>query len=83
MAQLRQDYDEFLKRDAEVVVVGRSNIVGKPIANMMLQKGPGANSTLTIVHTRTKDLADHCCFYRIDSYTCWITWTFRVQNIAV
>lgn len=45
---------------AEVVVVGRSNIVGKPIANMMLQKGPGANSTVTIVHTRTKDLAAHC-----------------------
>jgi len=45
---------------AEVVVVGRSNIVGKPIANMMLQKGPGANSTVTIVHTRTKDLAFHC-----------------------
>lgn len=45
---------------AEVVVVGRSNIVGKPIANMMLQKGPGANATVTIVHTRTKDLAAHC-----------------------
>ena len=45
---------------AEVVVVGRSNIVGKPIANMMLQKGPGANSTVTVVHTRTKDLAAHC-----------------------
>jgi methylenetetrahydrofolate dehydrogenase (NADP+)/methenyltetrahydrofolate cyclohydrolase len=45
---------------AEVVVVGRSNIVGKPIANMMLQKGPGANSTVTIVHTRTKDMAAHC-----------------------
>ena len=45
---------------AEVVVVGRSNIVGKPIANMMLQKGPGANSTVTIVHTRTQDLAAHC-----------------------
>ncbi len=45
---------------AEVVVVGRSNIVGKPIANMMVQKGPGANATVTIVHTRTKDLAAHC-----------------------
>jgi methylenetetrahydrofolate dehydrogenase (NADP+)/methenyltetrahydrofolate cyclohydrolase len=45
---------------AEVVVVGRSNIVGKPIANMMLQKGPGANSTVTIVHTRTKDMEAHC-----------------------
>jgi methylenetetrahydrofolate dehydrogenase (NADP+)/methenyltetrahydrofolate cyclohydrolase len=45
---------------AEVVVVGRSNIVGKPIANMMLQKADGANATVTIVHTRTKDLAAHC-----------------------
>ncbi len=45
---------------AEVVVVGRSNIVGKPIANMMLQKGPGANSTVTVVHTRTKDMDQHC-----------------------
>ena len=45
---------------AAVVVVGRSNIVGKPIANMMLQKADGANSTVTVVHTRTKDLASHC-----------------------
>ncbi len=45
---------------AEVVVVGRSNIVGKPIAMMMVQKGDGANSTVTVVHTRTKDLAGHC-----------------------
>ncbi len=45
---------------AEVVVVGRSNIVGKPIAMMMAQKGIGANATVTIVHTRTKDLAGHC-----------------------
>jgi methylenetetrahydrofolate dehydrogenase (NADP+)/methenyltetrahydrofolate cyclohydrolase len=45
---------------AEVVVVGRSNIVGKPIAVMMAQKARGANSTVTIVHTATKDLAAHC-----------------------
>jgi methylenetetrahydrofolate dehydrogenase (NADP+)/methenyltetrahydrofolate cyclohydrolase len=45
---------------AEVVVVGRSNIVGKPIANIMLQKADGANSTVTVVHTRTKDMAAHC-----------------------
>ena len=45
---------------AEVVVVGRSNIVGKPIANMMLQKARGANATVTVVHTATKDLASHC-----------------------
>jgi len=47
-------------KGAEVVVVGRSNIVGKPIAMMMAQKGVGANSTVTIVHTGTKDLATHC-----------------------
>lgn len=45
---------------AEVVVVGRSNIVGKPIANMMLQKGKGADATVTIVHTRTRNMAEHC-----------------------
>jgi methylenetetrahydrofolate dehydrogenase (NADP+)/methenyltetrahydrofolate cyclohydrolase len=44
---------------AEVVVVGRSNIVGKPIANMLIQKGPGANATVTICHTRTRDIAFH------------------------
>ena len=45
---------------SETVVVGRSNIVGKPIANMMLQKAEGANSTVTVVHTRTKDMESHC-----------------------
>jgi len=44
---------------AEVVVVGRSNIVGKPIANILLQKAPGANATVTICHTRTRDMAFH------------------------
>ncbi|MFC2035205.1 bifunctional 5,10-methylenetetrahydrofolate dehydrogenase/5,10-methenyltetrahydrofolate cyclohydrolase [Chloroflexota bacterium] len=44
---------------AEVVVVGRSNIVGKPIANMLLQKGSGANATVTICHTRTKNIEFH------------------------
>ncbi len=44
---------------AEVVVVGRSNIVGKPIANLMLQKRDAGNSTVTICHTRTKDMALH------------------------
>lgn len=44
---------------AEVVVVGRSNIVGKPIANMLLQKRKGGNATVTICHTRTKDLVSH------------------------
>jgi methylenetetrahydrofolate dehydrogenase (NADP+)/methenyltetrahydrofolate cyclohydrolase len=44
---------------AEVVVVGRSNIVGKPIANILFQKGKGANATVTLCHTHTKDLAFH------------------------
>ena len=44
---------------AEVVVVGRSNIVGKPIANMMIQKQEGANSTVTVCHTRTKNMKEH------------------------
>lgn len=39
-----------------VVVVGRSNIVGKPMAALMMQKGLGADATVTVVHSRTKDL---------------------------
>ncbi len=44
---------------AEVVVVGRSNIVGKPVANILLQKNANANATVTVCHTRTKDLNFH------------------------
>ena len=44
---------------AEVVVVGRSNIVGKPIANILLQKKKGANATVTICHTGTRDISLH------------------------
>lgn len=40
-----------------IVVVGRSNIVGKPIANIMLQKAEGANSIVTIVHSAAKDIS--------------------------
>lgn len=40
-----------------VVVVGRSNIVGKPVANLLIQKAAGANATVTICHTGTKDIA--------------------------
>lgn len=56
---------ELLKRSgtetsgAEVVVVGRSNIVGKPVSMMLVQKADGANATVTIVHTRTKDMTAH------------------------
>lgn len=42
-----------------VVVLGRSNIVGKPMANLLLQKADGANATVTICHTKTKDLKQH------------------------
>jgi methylenetetrahydrofolate dehydrogenase (NADP+) / methenyltetrahydrofolate cyclohydrolase len=44
---------------AEVVVVGRSNIVGKPLAALLMQKRPGGNATVTVCHTSTKDLAAH------------------------
>ena len=44
---------------AEVVIVGRSNIVGKPLANMLIQKNDMGNATVTVCHTRTKHLAEH------------------------
>jgi methylenetetrahydrofolate dehydrogenase (NADP+)/methenyltetrahydrofolate cyclohydrolase len=44
---------------AEVVIVGRSNIVGKPMANLLMQKNKGANATVTLCHTHTKDIAAH------------------------
>ena len=46
-------------KGAEVVIVGRSNIVGKPLANMLIQKNDTGNATVTVCHTRTKDLAAH------------------------
>jgi len=44
-------------KGAHVVVVGRSNIVGKPLANMLIQKNESANATVTVCHTGTKDIA--------------------------
>ncbi|MFO7761485.1 MAG: bifunctional 5,10-methylenetetrahydrofolate dehydrogenase/5,10-methenyltetrahydrofolate cyclohydrolase [Thermodesulfobacteriota bacterium] len=44
---------------AEVVIIGRSNIVGKPITNLMLQKRKGGNATVTVCHTRTRDMSVH------------------------
>jgi len=43
----------------EVVILGRSNIVGKPMANLMLQKRDAGNATITVCHTRTKDTDFH------------------------
>jgi len=45
---------------AEVVILGRGNIVGKPMAAMLCQKGRTANSTVTICHSATRDIAAHC-----------------------
>jgi methylenetetrahydrofolate dehydrogenase (NADP+)/methenyltetrahydrofolate cyclohydrolase len=45
---------------AEVVILGRGNIVGKPMAAMLCQKGKTANSTVTICHSATRDIAGHC-----------------------
>ena len=44
---------------ADVVIVGRSNIVGKPLANMLIQKWAKGNATVTVCHTRTRNLAEH------------------------
>lgn len=41
-----------------VVIVGRSNIVGKPLMNILVQKAKGANATVTVCHTRTRNLAE-------------------------
>ena len=43
---------------AHAVVIGRSNIVGKPVANMLARKAEGGNATVTLCHTRTANLAD-------------------------
>ena len=44
---------------AECVVIGRSTIVGKPMAALMIQSGPLADATVTVCHSRTKDLPSH------------------------
>ncbi|MHC4270733.1 MAG: bifunctional methylenetetrahydrofolate dehydrogenase/methenyltetrahydrofolate cyclohydrolase FolD [Planctomycetota bacterium] len=41
------------------VIVGRSNIVGKPLANLLIQKSPTGNATVTVCHTRTKSISHH------------------------
>lgn len=45
---------------AEVVILGRGNIVGKPMAAMLCQKGKNANATVAICHSATRDIASHC-----------------------
>lgn len=45
---------------AEVVILGRGTLVGKPLAAMLCQKAAGANATVTICHSATRDIASHC-----------------------
>ena len=51
------EYSGVPVEGAHAVVVGRSNIVGKPVASLLMQKQKGANATVTVCHSRTKDLA--------------------------
>lgn len=46
-------------RGAHAVIVGRSNIVGRPMAALLLQDGPGGNATVTVCHSRTRNIAEH------------------------
>ena len=52
---LRSGYDPA---GQHVVIVGRSNIVGKPLAALLMQRGPGGNATVTVCHTRTRNLPE-------------------------
>lgn len=52
---LRSGYDPA---GQHVVIVGRSNIVGKPLAALLMQRNAGGNATVTVCHTRTRDLPD-------------------------
>ena len=52
---LRSGYDPA---GQHVVIVGRSNIVGKPLAALLMQRAPGGNATVTVCHTRTRSLPD-------------------------
>jgi len=52
---LRSGHDPAGKR---VVVLGRSNLVGQPLANLLLRKGRGGDATVTVCHSRTRDLAE-------------------------
>lgn len=52
------EYYKIETAGKSVVVVGRSNIVGKPIAALLMQKGKGADATVTVAHSRTPNLAE-------------------------
>ena len=48
----------FETKGAHVVVVGRSTLVGRPMANLLIQDGPGGNATVTVCHSRSRDLGE-------------------------
>jgi methylenetetrahydrofolate dehydrogenase (NADP+)/methenyltetrahydrofolate cyclohydrolase len=50
------EYSGTSTEGKHVVIIGRSNIVGKPIANLLMQKSPRANATVTVVHSRTEKI---------------------------
>lgn len=52
------NYSDVTIEGAHVVVVGRSNIVGKPVANLLLDKSKNGNATVTVCHSRTKNIAE-------------------------
>ena len=52
-------YSDISTEGKHVVIIGRSNIVGKPMANLLVQKSAQANATVTVVHSRTKDIANY------------------------
>jgi methylenetetrahydrofolate dehydrogenase (NADP+)/methenyltetrahydrofolate cyclohydrolase len=47
-------------KGAEVVILGRGNIVGKPMAAILVQKAPHCDATVTILHSRSRDISSHC-----------------------
>ena len=53
---MRSGYDPAGKH---VVICGRSNLVGKPLAGLLMRKGPGGNATVTVCHTATHDIGEH------------------------
>jgi len=52
-------FNEIETNGKHIVIVGRSDIVGKPLANLLLRKSDTGNATVTVCHSRTKDLAFH------------------------
>lgn len=53
------DHYEVPVEGSDVVIIGRSNVVGKPLAALLMQKASGRNCTVTVCHSRTRDLAGY------------------------